>query len=151
MTANNRQIENNEKKRSGREVLTFSAEPGLKDLITQKVEELGYPNTSRMIRDALQQFFESEDNLLKITGIITAVVSVVYDHHDLDTLTKFLELQHHSNITFSSHLHLTNSECLEIIMLIAPAAEIIEFQTKLRGLKDLKYISVNLIARSNNI
>ena len=131
-----------------RETVTFSVESGFKKQITNKAKELGYPNASRMIRDALQQLFESEQALLKTEGIVTVIVSVVYDHHDVNTLKEFIELQHHLNIGFSSHSHITENECLEIILLTASVAEILKFQRKLRGLEGLKYTSVNLVSRA---
>ncbi|MFX0063076.1 MAG: CopG family ribbon-helix-helix protein [Candidatus Hermodarchaeota archaeon] len=132
-----------------RETVTFSVESGFKEQIANKVKELGYSNTSKMIRDALQQFFESEEALIKTKGIVTVIVSVVYDHHDVNTLKGFIELQHHLNVSFSSHSHITEKECLEIILLTASVAEILEFQRKIRGLEGLKYTSVSLVSRAN--
>ncbi|MFX1250717.1 MAG: CopG family ribbon-helix-helix protein [Promethearchaeota archaeon] len=131
-----------------RETITFSVESGFKEQITSKAEELGYSNTSRMIRDALQQFFESEEALLKMEGVVTVIFSVVYDHHDVNTLKGFIQLQHHLNISFSSHSHISEKECLEIILLTASVAEILKFQRKLRSLEGLKYTSVNLVSRA---
>lgn len=149
MTDRGHQNKKSREERSGREAVTFSAEPGFRKLLNKKTEELGYPNTSKMIRDAIQQFFESERNLRKTSGVVTTLISVVYDHHDLETLMNYIELQHHSNIKFTSHFHVTEDECLEIILLTAPTTEILEFQKKLREIKGLKYVSLNLIARIN--
>ena len=66
-----------------RETITFSCDPGFKKLIKIKVNEFGYQNKSQMIRDALQQFFESEKGLENIPEAITiiAIITVAYDHH----------------------------------------------------------------------
>ncbi len=136
--------------KGNRETITFSCEPGLKKLISTKVKEFGYQNTSQMIRDALQKFFESEEVLNSISENteVTVIISVVYDHHDLNTIQQFIELQHHSNVGFSSHFHMTQKECLENLIITNTAKNILILLKNLRSLDGLKYISVRLVSRA---
>lgn len=133
-----------------RETITFSCESGFKKLIATKVEEFGYQNTSQMIRDALQRFFESEEALNSISENteVTVIISVVYDHHDLNTIQQFIEVQHHSNIGFSCHFHMTQEECLENLMLTNAVKNIRILLKKLRSVDGLKYISVRTVSRA---
>ncbi|MFX0050530.1 MAG: CopG family ribbon-helix-helix protein [Candidatus Hermodarchaeota archaeon] len=134
-----------------RETITFSCEPEFKSLISTKVTELGYQNKSQMIRDALQIFFESEDSLDRISSKektkITALVSVVYNHHDLNTLQKFMQIQHQTDVAFSSHFHM-NHECLENFTIKDDAKTVRSFLQKLRAISGLKYISFRIISRN---
>lgn len=133
-----------------RETITFSCEPEFKKLIATKVEEFGYQNTSQMIRDALQKFFESEDALANIseTTVITAIISVVYDHHDLGTIRQFIDVQHRFNIGFSSHFHMTSEECLENLVISDIVKNIRILLKKLRSVDGLKYISMKTVSRA---
>ena len=137
-----------------RETITFSCEPEFKTLISSKVKELGYQNKSQMIRDALQGFFESEETLNKMTDPertrITALVSVVYNHNDLNVIQRFMEIQHETNIAFSSHFHM-NHECLENFAIKDDAISVRTFLQKLRSIGGLKYISFRIISRTEEV
>lgn len=138
-------------KKSIRETITFSCDPGFKELITTKVNELGYHNTSQMIRDALQNFFESEEVLDKVSNSnteITVIISVVYDHNDRKTTQKFIEAQHHSNVAFSSHFHMKKNECLEILMINNTVGNVRLLLKKLRAIDGIRYISGRLVSRA---
>ncbi|MFX1282917.1 MAG: CopG family ribbon-helix-helix protein [Promethearchaeota archaeon] len=137
--------------KGNRETITFSCEQGFKNLINTKVKEFGYQNTSQMIRDALQSFFESEEVLNNITASdtdITVTISVVYDHYDQKTIQKFLEVQHHSNVVFSTHYHLKKGECLENLIISDSVNNIRILMKKLRTIEGMKYISFKVVSRA---
>ncbi|MFX0182054.1 MAG: CopG family ribbon-helix-helix protein [Candidatus Hodarchaeota archaeon] len=134
-----------------RETITFSCEPEFKTLISIKVKELGYQNKSQMIRDALQIFFESEETLDRIADQentrLIALISVVYNHHDLNTIQKFMQVQHETDVAFSSHFHM-NHECLENFTIKDNAKAVRSFLQKLRSIGGIKYISFRIISRN---
>ena len=134
-----------------RETITFSCEPRFKNLITTKVNEFGYQNTSQMIRDALQSFFESEEVLDSVTDSsteITVIISVVYDHNDRKTIQKFFKVQHHSNVVFSTHFHLKKRECLENLIINDSVNNIRLLLKKLRLIDGMKYVSFRVVSRA---
>ncbi|UCG01795.1 MAG: hypothetical protein JSW11_19590 [Candidatus Heimdallarchaeota archaeon] len=138
-------------KRQIRETVTFSCESGFKDLLIKKGNELGYQNTSQMIRDALQNFFESEEMFDKISDSnteITAIISVVYDQHDQKTMKKFIEVQHHFNVTFSTHYHMDTDECLENLIINDKIENVRSFLTQLRSIEGLRYTSIKFVSRT---
>ncbi|MFX1516449.1 MAG: CopG family ribbon-helix-helix protein [Promethearchaeota archaeon] len=132
-----------------RDTVTFSCEPKFKKLISTKVKEFGYQNKSQMIRDALQNFFESEKGLENIedTVKITAIISVVYDHHNLSTISQFIEAQHALNLSHSYHHHMHPDECLENLIVKDEVKNIRILLKKLRAISGMKYISLQLISR----
>ncbi|UCE15086.1 MAG: CopG family ribbon-helix-helix protein [Candidatus Heimdallarchaeota archaeon] len=133
-----------------RETITFSCDPKFKKLITTKVKEFGYQNKSQMIRDALQNFFESEKGLENIEDSmkITVIISVVYDHHDLNTISQFIEAQHDLNLSYSYHHHMQPDECLENLIVKDEAKNIRFLLKKLRTIQGIKYISLQLVSRT---
>ncbi len=138
-------------KKGIRETITFSCEPRFKNLIATKVNDFGYQSTSQMIRDALQSFFESEevlDNVTDSSKEITVIISVVYDHNDQETIRKFLEIQHQSNVVFSTHFHLKKRECLENLIINDSIQNIRLLLKKLRTIDGMKYISFKVVFRA---
>lgn len=133
-----------------RETITFSCDPKFKKLITTKVKEFGYQNKSQMIRDALQNFFDSEKGLenIKDSNEITVIISVVYDHHDLNTISQFIEAQHELNLSYSYHHHMQPDECLENLIVKDEPKNVRLLLKKLRAITGIKYISFQLISRT---
>ncbi|WP_455143146.1 CopG family ribbon-helix-helix protein [Candidatus Hodarchaeum mangrovi] len=138
--------------KGNRETITFSCEPELKSLISNKVTDLGYQNQSQMIRDALQAFFKSERALEHIPNDsrVVTLVSVVYNHDDSIVVKEFISAQHESHITFSNHFHLEGKECLENLMVDDTAQNIKQFIKKLRSIAGLKNISISVISRTED-
>jgi len=104
-----------------------------------------------MIRDALKSFFESEevlDNVTDSSKEITVIISVVYDHNDQETIRKFLEIQHQSNVVFSTHFHLKKRECLENLIINDSIQNIRLLLKKLRTIDGMKYISFKVVFRA---
>ncbi len=130
-----------------RKTITFSCDPDFKELIIKKVEELGYQNKSQMIRDALQNLFESETalNHIKDNATITAIISLVYNHNDLGTVQLLLEAQHNSEVSYSYHHHMQQGECLENLIVHEEAKTIRELLKKFRSISGIKYISIQVI------
>jgi metal-responsive CopG/Arc/MetJ family transcriptional regulator len=133
-----------------RETITFSCDPKFKELIKIKVNELGYQNKSQMIRDALQQFFESEKGLSNIPEsiTITAIITVAYDHHDQSSVSNFMDIQHSSDISYSFHHHMDNGECLENLIIHDKVKNVKKLLKLFRAVSGLKYISVQIVSRS---
>ncbi|MFX0014807.1 MAG: CopG family ribbon-helix-helix protein [Promethearchaeota archaeon] len=135
--------------RGVRETITFSCDPEFKELISTKVKEFGYQNKSQMIRDALQNFFESEKGLETIHDSvkITVIISVVYNHHDLATISQFIEAQHDLNLSYSYHHHIQSNECLENLIVSDEAINIRSLVKKFRAIQGIKYLSIQLVSR----
>jgi metal-responsive CopG/Arc/MetJ family transcriptional regulator len=140
-------------KRTIRETITFSCEPTFKELIKTKVKEFGYQTKSQMIRDALQQFFESEERLDKIPGSIkiTAIISVAYDHHDKASVSNFMEIQHSTQVTYSFHHHMDHGECLENLIIHDTVENVKKLVFRFRSVAGLKYISFQIVPRSQEL
>ncbi len=130
-----------------RETITFSCDPDFKELISRKQKELNYQTKSHMIRDALQNLFNRAETLEKVPDLntITAIISVIYDHHDSETVQQFLHVQHSFNISYSFHHHLHHDECIETLIIHDEARNVKNLVKEIQGIPGTESIIIQLI------
>ncbi len=115
--------------------VSLSIEDTLLDKLEQMVIHKGYQNRSEFIRDMIR------DNLVleewNSTSEVVATITMIYDHFKRELSKKITELQHaHHNIVLAStHVHLTEHICAEMIMVKGVAAEVRELADELRQQK----------------
>jgi CopG family nickel-responsive transcriptional regulator len=104
--------------------LSFSIEQSLLDRLEHMVRASGYANRSEFIRDMIrarivQQEWERDEETL---GTIT----LIYDHDFRRLNEKLTDLQHqrHGAILATTHIHLDEHLCAEMIMVKGRASEI---------------------------
>ena len=102
--------------------------------------ERKYPNRSEAIRDLIR------DALVKrqwsgAKGSVSAVITLVYDHHKRELLDKLTGIQHDHQHTIiaSQHIHLDHDNCLEVIVARGVAKEVSGLASKLRSTKGVKH------------
>jgi len=80
-----------------------------------------------------------------------ATLTIVYDHHKTTLMERLLDLQHrHANLVVSTtHVHLDNDHCLEVIILRGQASQLQEMAAELKGLKGI-YQGQLVLARSSS-
>jgi len=91
------------------------------DLLTRfdtMVESRGYQSRSEAIRDLVRQEIVKEewsDPSAEVVGTIT----IVYEHqeHELSHVLTELQHQYHEYILCSTHIHLDEHNCLEVVIL----------------------------------
>ena len=89
-----------------------------------------------LVRDALVES-EWEDSAEEIVGTIT----MVFDHHASDLSDKLDGVQHmhHDKIVSSMHVHLDAHNCLEVIVVRGPSADVRSIADSLLGTKGVKH------------
>ncbi len=112
-------------------------------------EEHRYPNRSEavrgLMRDALiEEVIDRED--CETMGVIT----LIYDHHAGRIAERLTELQHGhlEQVVTTTHVHLDERRCLEVIMLRGPAGRVRELADKLIGTKGVETGRLVLTAAS---
>ncbi len=107
------------------------------DALSQK---RGYGNRSEAIRDLIraalvEQQWEDE------SGKVAATVTLVYDHHSHEVADRLTHMQHHhSNVVVATtHVHLDNNNCLEVVILRGQCKEVRSLAEKLIALKGIKH------------
>ncbi len=103
------------------------------------IQQKKYTNRSEAIRDMIREelvkkeWTENQD----VTGAIT----LVYDHHTRELVTKVLDVQHdyHTCILSTQHIHLDHHNCFEIIVTKGKSQEIEELYQRLKSIKSVKH------------
>jgi len=94
-----------------------SLEKGLLDKFDKLIRERKYTNRSEAFRDLIRQELVKREwqKGKEIAGAIT----LIYNHHQRELLSKITDIQHDFQkvIISTQHIHLDHNNCLEIIAL----------------------------------
>ena len=118
------------------------------------IDRKGYTNRSEAIRDLIRdKLIESDwkDDSGKSNAIGT--VTIVYDHHTREIGDTLTDIAHgfHDIVISSTHVHLTHSSCLEVMVVKGTADDIRNFADKvisIRGVKHGKLVITGLVEGS---
>ena len=104
---------------------SVSMEPSLLTKFDIRIGEAGYTNRSRAVGDIVRAYLV-EAQWQEGTGQIVGTVTIVYDHCARDVERKLTEMQHvhHEAIVCSTHVHLTDTDCLEVIVVRGTGREV---------------------------
>ena len=98
------------------------------------IKKKGYRNRSEAIRDLIRNSLV-EGSTTNPEEKMMATLSIVYDHHEHDVQHNLTHIQHHhpSLIRSSLHIHMSENDCLEVLILEGKV-------------KDIKKLSDNIIS-----
>ncbi len=104
------------------------------------IERLGYKSRSEAIRDLIRERLVAEE----WTGAKTptmGVLSLVYSHDVRELSKKLTDIQHHhlGIILSTTHIHMDEHNCLEVIILKGRGKEIQEVAARLLSAKGVKH------------
>jgi CopG family nickel-responsive transcriptional regulator len=117
-----------------------SFEPDLLDKFDELIRRKGYTNRSEAIRDLIRKAIIEEDIKAGKEEVI-GTITIVYDHDVGDVTNKLLHLQHHyhSRILSTTHIHMDEHMCLEVIVVRGKSNEIKKLADNMRALKGVKH------------
>jgi CopG family nickel-responsive transcriptional regulator len=123
---------------------SFSIESSLLERLEQLVEESQYKNRSEFIRDMIrdrlvQREWESNEEVL---GTITLVYS--HDYRQLSEKLTELQHHHHDDILVTTHVHLDEHRCAEVILLRGRCDRIREIADLLRQQKGVLHAALSM-------
>lgn len=112
------------------------------------IEDMGYDNRSKAIADLIRDRMVEKD-WDSDKGEVIGIVTMIYDHHTSDTVSKLLELQHsvHIGMYSTMHVHLDHDNCLEILALKGSPAVVREFADRIKSVRGVKH--TGLVMTSN--
>lgn len=117
-----------------------SFEPRLLSKFDTLLKKRGYTNRSEAIRDLIRkEIIESEMKEEDCTVIGT--LTIIYDHEIGNITNKLLHLQHHHHqeITFTTHIHVDDCTCLEIVVIRGQLSHVRKFSENIKALKGVKH------------
>jgi CopG family nickel-responsive transcriptional regulator len=119
-----------------------SFEPELLNLFDKLIKEKGYGNRSEAIRDLVRKEI-SEAEISKGKGEIIGTLTYIYDHDYSDLLHRLLHIQHHhqghSTIMASTHIHMDEKYCLEVMVIKGDIKEVRGLADGIRALKGVLF------------
>ncbi len=116
-----------------------SIDDKLLDKFDALIAKKGYVNRSEAIRDLIRSMLVDED-ISDPEAESIGTLSLVYNHHASELADKLNDLQHHSykNIVSTTHIHLDEHNCLEVLILKGKTREVKAIADKLSSIKNVK-------------
>lgn len=98
-----------------------------------------YPNRSEAVRGLMRAAL-IEEAITQEQSEAMGVVTLIYDHHVTRIARRLTDLQHHhlDRVVTTTHVHLDEHRCLEVILLRGPTGEIRELAHDLIGTKGVE-------------
>jgi CopG family transcriptional regulator, nickel-responsive regulator len=128
-----------------------SLDKTLLDKFDRYIRERNYSNRSEAFRDLIRQelikkeWQEGDD----VAGAIT----LIYDHHRKDLLSKITDLQHDFQqvIISTQHIHLDHDNCLEIVAVRGQPREVTKLADMLKSIKGVKHCTLSMSSTGEHI
>jgi len=104
------------------------------------IKAKGYANRSEAIRDMMRDYLvesEWESGESEVVGTVT----LVYDHHVRELSNVLTNLQHafHDQILCSTHVHLDEHNCLEVVVVKGTSGQVQTIADHLISTKGVKH------------
>ena len=116
-----------------------SIEQDLLDKFDRLIAKRGYGNRSEALRDLIREALVSEE--VSANKPVVATLSMIYDHHRPELSNKLTAAQHHhhGNVLAATHVHLDESNCLEVVIMKGPAGEVKHLADHMLSMKGVKH------------
>ncbi|MCJ7525168.1 MAG: nickel-responsive transcriptional regulator NikR [Candidatus Aminicenantes bacterium] len=104
------------------------------------IARMGYKSRSEAIRDLIRERLVAEEWQADRTPAM-GVLSLVYSHEVRELSKKLTDIQHHhlGIILSSTHIHMDEHNCLEVVILKGPGKQIREVADRLLSAKGVKH------------
>ena len=108
------------------------------------ISRKGYPTRSKAIEDVIRETLKKES--LKTGRKGTGAITLVYDHHKRELVSKLTDIQHdfHNMVICNQHVHLDHHNCMEIIVVKGTYKQMSDLADKLQSAKGVKSASLNI-------
>jgi len=130
---------------------TVSMEKALFDKLDRQVAASNYRNRSEFVRDLLREHLVEQEwaSGRKLLGTI----SLVYDHHVRGLSDRLTHVQHHfvGKILATTHLHLDEHLCAEMIMVRGSGRDIKALTDQLRREKGVLHVALSTSTTGKSI
>ena len=123
---------------------SFSIEKPLAEKLEKMIKESHYENRSEFIRDLVRGKMVAAE--WEADGEALGTISLLYDHHKRTLSEKLIEFQHHhaAKVLASTHVHLDERICAEMIMVKGKAVDIRHLYDHMRQEKGVLHAAISL-------
>jgi len=117
----------------------------LLDRFDALIRKMGYENRSEAIRDLIREKLVEEE-WQEPREECYGVVFLVYDHHTMNLDHRLVEAQHDhvEQIVSSLHVHIDEHNCMEVVVLRGPGAQVREVGEGLVSMRGIKFGKLNM-------
>ena len=112
----------------------------------------GYNSRSKGIRDALKDYIVRYQWMKDMEGDRVGIIAVIYDHHYPGVMEDITDIQHEFRdaINATMHLHMSEKNCLEVIIVKGDASEIRNLTEKIMSLKGVEHVKLTTTSSTKN-
>jgi CopG family nickel-responsive transcriptional regulator len=112
----------------------------LVEAFDQRLRSKGYRNRSEAIRDLMRDYLV-EGEWEAERGLVVGTITIVYSHETRELSQVLTEIQHHFHaaVICTTHVHLDEHNCLEVIVLKGKGAEVQAIADRLISTKGVKH------------
>jgi CopG family transcriptional regulator, nickel-responsive regulator len=117
----------------------------------ERIRNKNYTNRSEAIRDLIREDLVKQE--WQEGKEIAGTVTMIYDHHKRELVTKLMDIQHDLGgiIISTQHIHLDHYNCLEIIAVKGKSQQARELTDKLKAVKWVKHVTLSLSTTGKDI
>lgn len=124
----------------------------LLDKLDRLAKKKGYANRSEALRDLIRDRFVEEE-WASVSGEVVGTVTLVYNHHAHELSDKLTDLQHshYKNIVSTTHIHLDEHNCLEVLVVRGKSQKVKEIADRLIATKGVKHGKLVMTSTGRNL
>lgn len=129
------------------ERITMSLDSALAEQFDDFTKARGYKNRSEAMRDLIRQQLEKERLEKSDEGFCVAIMSYVYNHHELELASRITRVHHkHHELSLSSmHVHLDHDHCLEIALMRGRIKDVSVFSNALMAERGVRHGKITMV------
>ena len=110
-----------------------------------------YTNRSEALRDLIRE--ELVQREWREGSDVAGAITLIYDHHKRDVLSRVTDTQHEFQgvIISTQHIHLDHHNCLEIVAARGKAEEVQKLANALRSIKGVRHATLSMSSTGREI
>ena len=122
----------------------MSLDPKLLEDFDEVLHDRGYKSRSKGIRDALKDYILRHQWMNEMEGDRIGIIAVIYDHHSIGVMEDLTNVQHEysQHINAVMHVHMTETQCLEVIVVKGDVSYIRELTEKIMSLRGVEHVKL---------
>lgn len=128
-----------------------SLDKSLLEKFDNLIEKKSYSNRSEAFRDLIRNELVKKE--WKEGDSVAGAITLIYDHHKRELLSKITDIQHGFQrvIISTQHIHLDHDNCLEIIAVKGKAKELQQLADTLKSIKGVKHGTLSMSSTGKEI
>ncbi len=128
-----------------------SLEKTLLDRFDELIGKQQYTNRSEALRDLIRR--ELVQRQWQEGSDVAGAITLIYDHHKRDVISKVTDTQHafQEVIISTQHIHLDHHNCLEIVAARGKAEMVQKLADALRSIKGVRHTTLSMSSTGREI